>query len=327
MLPPKYQWVLIEFEPEGDPWELLQVAALLENEGNLEGAAAVLDRAFAVEPANLKVSAARRRVLDALAVAEHGVVFRYVPAGTFLMGSLDGDPDERPRHPVYLDPFWIAEVPTEIDTYRRWAPLARGGEDSFERNLRERLRHSYSERGRGPTEEQQPRHGGRPAVAVRWEEASEIASALSTEAVRYALPTEAQWEKAARGGRVGGRYPWGDEPPFDRADCQRFGQFAIHPVRAFPPNDYGLHAMSGGVWEWAADFYQSDFYASSPDANPSGPAEGQERVLRGGSWADCPEAVTVSFRSSLPTAGDRARYRNNSPNIGFRLCRFLNLQR
>jgi formylglycine-generating enzyme required for sulfatase activity len=318
MLPPKYQWIAIEFEPEGNPWELLQIATLLENEGNREGAATVLDRAFAIEPSDAKIIEARRRVLDSLAVTEEGVVFRYVPAGTFLMGSLDGDPDELPRHPVYLDAFWIAECPTEIDAYRRWAARASHQMDSFESRLRERLRYGYSDRARG---QEETTAEPRPAVAVRWEEAVAIANALSTTTVRYALPTEAQWEKAARGGRIQARYPWGDEPPYERADCQRFGQFAIQPVRAFPPNDYGLYAMSGGLWEWTADWYQSDYYVGSPDANPAGPEQGRERVLRGGSWADCAEAVRVSYRISLPVDGDGARFRTNSPNIGFRLCR------
>jgi formylglycine-generating enzyme required for sulfatase activity len=199
MLPPKYQWIAIEFEPEGNPWELLQIATLLENEGNREGAATVLDRAFAIDPTDAKIVEPRRRVLDSLAVTEDGVVFRYVPAGTFLMGSLDGDPDELPRHPVYLDAFWIAECPTEIDVYRRWSARTIPATDSFEHHLRERIRYGYSEHARG---EPGPTAERRPAVAVRWEDAVAIAAALSTPTTRYALPTEAQWEKAARGGRA-----------------------------------------------------------------------------------------------------------------------------
>ncbi len=317
MLPPKYQWIAIEFEPEGDPYTLLQIAHSLEADGGREGAATVLDRAFGIDPDNDKVAAERRRVLDSLAVTEHGVVFRYVPAGTFLMGSLDGDADERPRHPVYLDAYWIAEVPTTLETYRRWEALVPVPEDDYSRYGGERLRYGYSEGGY--RREGEP-EGPRPAVAVGWHLAGELAAALASPGVRYALPSEARWEKAARGGRIGAKYPWGDDPPMGRADGDRFGDFSIRAVTAFPPNGYGLYAMSGGVWEWCLDWYQSDYYAEAPDAGPEGPAGGQERVLRGGCWADCADALAVSFRWSLPVRRE-SRWGAATPNIGFRLCR------
>jgi formylglycine-generating enzyme required for sulfatase activity len=164
----------------------------------------------------------------------------------------------------------------------------------------------------------------KPMVAVAWQEAEQLANRLSDEGVTYRLPTEAEWEAAARGGLVGRRYPWGDEPPTPEVcDFGRFDEFAIGPTRRRPPNGYGLHGMSGGVWEWTADWYDAEYYAESPADDPTGPPTGLERCLRGGSWADCAEVATVSFRTSRPATpwweGEWGK--QLTPNIGFRLCR------
>ncbi len=161
-------------------------------------------------------------------------------------------------------------------------------------------------------------------VAVGWQDAEILGKRLSTPAVRFGLPTEAQWEKAARGGLIGARYAWGNAPPDrDRCDFNRFGEFSILPMKHFPPNGYGLFAMNGGVWEWTRDWYDSEYYRQSPDADPQGPAQGQEKVLRGGSWADCAEAISVSYRMSRAsrswTEGEWGA--QTTPNFGFRLCR------
>jgi hypothetical protein len=131
---------------------------------------------------------------------------------------------------------------------------------------------------------------------------------------RYSLPTETQWEKAARGGLIGCRYPWGNEPPTAvTCDSGRFEPFVIQPGRTFAPNGYGLYAMSGSVWEWTSDYY-------SPRYNREG--TGKDRVLRGGSWADPANVITVSFRMPRddgPRTPSSPTY--IAPNIGFRLCR------
>jgi formylglycine-generating enzyme required for sulfatase activity len=139
--------------------------------------------------------------------------------------------------------------------------------------------------------------------------------------VRYTLPTEAEWEKAARGGLIGARYPWGDEPPTqERCDCGNLHGWRVSPMKSRPANGYGLFAMSGCVWEWTADWYDRDYYRSSPSNDPAGPPRGEEKVLRGGSWADCPAVVTTTFRMShgaRPWREDVVR----TPTIGVRLCR------
>jgi formylglycine-generating enzyme required for sulfatase activity len=329
MLPNNLQWVVEEFEPEGDPLLLYQIAGDLERAGNLEGAATVYDRAFGLDPQAADVCAGRQRVLDQLAVTEHGLVFRYVPAGPFLMGSLTGEPDERPWRPVWLSAYWLAETPVSYAAYQRLteAPAARPrparrrfDRQQFVDGLAMRIQYHYcfdreaaDSGGPGGDEE-------RPVVAVSWSQARALGERLSTRAVRYGLPTEAQWEKAARGGLIGARHAWGDEPPTaDRCDFDRFATFSIQPMKTYPPNGYGLYAMNGGVWEWARDWYDRDYYRESPAQDPGGPAKGQEKVLRGGCWADCADVVTVSFRASR-AIGNRDRD-HLTANFGIRLCR------
>jgi formylglycine-generating enzyme required for sulfatase activity len=153
-------------------------------------------------------------------------------------------------------------------------------------------------------------------VAASCDEAEALAATLSNDRVRFALPTEAQWEKAARGGLIGCRYAWGNDPPTaERCDFGRLEPFAIKPTRSLPPNGYGLYAMCGSVWEWTSDYYDG----GSPGPRHPVPTE---RVLRGGSWTDPSEVVTVSFRMSRNgKLGDPLGAGHMTPNIGFRLCR------
>jgi formylglycine-generating enzyme required for sulfatase activity len=351
MLPERLHWVIEGFEPEGDPWVLLQIARDLEAEGNLHGAAAVIDRAYGLEPGLEKVHDFRAALLDRLAIREHGLVFRYVPGGPFLMGSRDGEPDEQPLHPVWLAPYWLTESPVSWADFCRlldWEPppggTPRGGQYSTWLGWENQVRGLFCEDEDVPPG-QQPRTrlqrwgtGGpfalrydtKPMVALGWQTAQELAQKLTTAAVRYGLPTEAQWEKAARGGLIGARHAWGDEPPSpENCDFNRFHAFDIHPSKTFPPNGYGLYAMNGGVWEWTADWYDSEYYRQAPSHEPAGPERGEEKVLRGGSWADCAEAMTVSFRMSRDSfhwSAERVRV-HPAPNMGFRLCRVVVGQR
>jgi formylglycine-generating enzyme required for sulfatase activity len=372
MLPEKYRWISVQFEPEGDPWLLFEIARRLEEEGNLEGAATVYDRAFGIDPGVEAIREARARLLDRLAVIEHGIRWCYVPGGPFLMGCHTGEPDERPWHPVWLSPYWMSQTPISWAAYCRllgWEPppvglppdeLSGYREDThsarYSVRAANKIRLQYCEdhttratdwhahapgqqwRSEGRTVSSQelfgtpPRsdaeapwnYSDKPMVAVSWQEAAELVERLCTPGVRYALPTEAQWEKAARGGRIGARHAWGDdEPTHDLCDFDRFDAFSILPMTTFPPNDYGLYAVNGGVWEWTADWYDAEYYRHGPDTDPTGPEEGRQKVVRGGSWADCKDVVTVTFRMSRGARSVRGKDWGDhfAPNIGFRLCR------
>ncbi|MBI4613494.1 MAG: SUMF1/EgtB/PvdO family nonheme iron enzyme [Planctomycetes bacterium] len=172
-----------------------------------------------------------------------------------------------------------------------------------------------------------PRRRDAPSTGAR-EEVRELAlthgSATREGVGRAPLPGAwaSSWQECriqARGGLIGRRYPWGDDPPTrETCDFERFDEFSILPARTFPPNAYGLYAMSGSVWEWCADDY--DALAYRRYLAPKGDHV-REKVIRGGSWADGAEAVTVSFRASLPAGSWRQGCGPPSPNVGFRLCR------
>ncbi len=344
---------LHEAEAAADPARWVAAARLARRSADdplvgLERAASALDRAFGLAPELTEVRDLRREVLDALEVREHDLVFRYVPAGVFRMGSEDGEPDERPVHEVELDAFWITDVPLSWPRFLNlmgWSTAQEGGypeevggsfpdshqvapgvtlrASGFSIGNDNKIRWRYCQDANRLDDE--PDEGDphawdhRPMVAVPWEWPRALGMRLSarTPGVFYRLPTEAEWEKAARGGLVGARFAWGDEPPAGRCDFDGFQGFGIAPSTRFPGNGYALFAMCGGVWEWTEDWYDAQAYASAPHRDPRGPVSGRERVIRGGSWADCADAVTVTFRASRQM--DEGGF--GSPNIGFRLVR------
>jgi sulfatase modifying factor 1 len=360
--------------PTGDPDAFFSLAHELEAEGELHLAATAFERAYGLAPHNVQIADARQELLDRLAVHEHGMVFRYVPAGTFLMGSERGDPDERPVHPVRLDGYWISDTHVSWALFCEllgWEPPPQGTpagyftqeyESKTEEERREmfmlgngnKIRLQYcenetirardwhrhwegfglskgdgteiSEKARfGVPERANPDHpwgyDRKPMISVSPTLIEPLCDTISTKQIQYSLPTEAQWEKAARGGLIGQPYAWGASAPGpENCDFNRFTEFSILPMRRFPPNGYGLYAMCGGVWEWTRDWYDAGFYAESPEVNPSGPGEGEQRVLRGGSWSDVADVVTVSFRMALRWDKEDP-YTVQSPNVGFRLCR------
>jgi sulfatase modifying factor 1 len=370
----EYDWLLKSVGPTGDARSLFELGRKLEDAGDLGIAATAYDRGFGLQPDSEEIRNARQALLDRLEITEHGMVFRYIPAGSFLMGSETGDPDEQPVHKVQLSQFWISQTPVSWATFcdlMDWelAPYSVPKQDGMHFQgdgkftgkagwyLREanKIRLQYCEdatiaardwHAHAPKHEwvnaqgavssrdlfgtparEDPRRPWRydrkPMVSVSWAEAEEMCGRISNEATQYRLPTEAEWEKAARGGLIGAAYPWGVElPSEDQCDFNRFDQFSILPMRRFPANGYGLYAVSGCVWEWTSDRYDSEYYKESDEVNPTGPTKGEAKVLRGGSWADCAEVVTVSFRMSRVAGHWKEGWgRHFTPNVGFRLCR------
>jgi formylglycine-generating enzyme required for sulfatase activity len=237
----------------------------------------------------------------------------YVPAGSVHMGGLDVHADvkdELPAHNVSLDAFWIDQL--EV-TNAMYMLCVQAGSCTPPKDWASNKRPSYFN-----NEE----YKDYPVVHVTWEQAD----AYCTWAERR-LPTEAEWERAARGDDFR-NYPWGDEPPsevyanFNRLidDTSRVGSYA---AGASP---FGALDMAGNVWEWVSDFYGTDYYKASPEFNPTGPATSSTylRVIRGGSFQDEWTDLRVSKRGAALGPDPAARYddpnRNgeHSSKIGFR---------
>ena len=199
-----------------------------------------------------------------------------VPAGAFWMGWSDGAPAEAPRHRVRVDAFAIGRRPVTNAEYAPFlaatgtAPPAWWTDPDFA----------------APDQ---------PVVGVSWEVATRFCAWLGDVLGRACrLPTEAEWEHAARGGLDGARFPWGDEHPGT-------GRFARPPhVGDTPANPLGLLGLSGVCHEWCLDWESDTYYAESPGENPRGPAEGTRKISRGGAWRHQDPWSPVAHRSSLP---------------------------
>lgn len=208
-----------------------------------------------------------------------------IEAGSFLMGSQSrpgmGQDNERPVHRVELDAFAIgrqqvtnAEYDVFVQSTGR-APLPHREEPAFS----------------------DPRQ---PAVAVSWFDAVSYCEWLGGETGRrFRLPTEAEWECAARGGLAGALYPWGDDPPRSRPDYDERWLHGPEPCGTGTPNGCGLYDLCENVHEWCSDWYDPGYYAVSPPRNPGGPETGVRRVSRGGSWRHHVKVTRCAARSSL----------------------------
>jgi formylglycine-generating enzyme required for sulfatase activity len=221
-----------------------------------------------------------------------------IPAGTFTMGrtKLTSDDktnmrphvllDDRPAHAVTLSAFQLdkhevtnAQYQIFVDKTGHPAP--------------------YHWAGKHPAD--------LPVYNVAWDDANAYCQWKGER-----LPTEAEWEYAARGGKDGMDYPWGD-----RLDV-KLARFNVAtgpgPVATFPPNGFGLYDMAGNVSEWTADWFDGTYYQNSPAVDPKGPATGEYKVIRGGAWSDNGRRITVFFRNWV-------RPDQRTPNLGFRCAR------
>lgn len=235
-----------------------------------------------------------------------GMRFVAIPAGQFMMGSSDAEADsrEKPQHFVrFSHEFFIGQF--EV-TQADW--LAVMGENPY---VRDRSNPYYLLPGMAAriTRPENP-------ATVSWLDAMEFVAKLNQKegTTGYRLPTEAEWEYAARAGSTT-RYFFGDDASALEDYAWHGGNFVsggTHPVGKKKPNPWGLYDIYGNAWEWVSDFYSNSYYAQSPEYDPQGPDSGTERVVRGGSWHSTADGWHSAWRKPYPE-----NYRGIS--IGFRL--------
>lgn len=223
----------------------------------------------------------------------HEMIF--VPGGSFMMGDDEGPYDrEKPAHKVKLTGFFIGKYPV---TQALWEALMGNNPSRFQGNV----------------------SGRRPVEQVSWKDAQEFIKALNERTGRaYRLPTEAEWEYAARGGPLKEHYLYAGSDKLKEVgwyDENSHGE--TKPVGLKCPNGLGLYDMSGNVYEWCQDWYSNSYYQACADKgiveNPAGPVEGDARVLRGGLWLDFARDCRVALRNyGWPI--------NRSSYVGFRLA-------
>lgn len=216
-----------------------------------------------------------------------------IPAGEFTMGSDKGDDDEQPIHKVFLDGFYIDKFEVTNGRFAKFVEAI------------------LSEPPWGFGDKETPvLHADKPVRWVNWMDAMGYCLWAGKR-----LPTEAEWEKAARGtdGRV---YPWGNDPPTPAHAVFGLKEGGADTVSAVGNRDkgkspYGVHDLAGNLYEWTLDWYDDEFYSKITAINPRGPDEGTAKVQRGGSYINNPYRLRASFR----TKGDPTEH---DPNVGFR---------
>jgi formylglycine-generating enzyme required for sulfatase activity len=219
------------------------------------------------------------------AVAEHHAPsMAVVPAGEFTMGSATGDDDERPAHQVYVAAFSMDKYQVSVGQYAKFLEATSQAAPP-----------DWSVMNKS-------RHQTRPVVNVDWADADAYCKWAGKR-----LPTEAEWEKAARGtdGRV---YPWGNEYPTrfhaNSGNDKWSNHWVVVPVGSLEDgkSPYGIYDMAGNVWEWVSDWYAADYYKTGPSKNPTGPPTGGYKVIRGGSWGSGPDGLRSADREThLPS--------------------------
>ena len=202
-----------------------------------------------------------------------------IPGGEFLMGS-DSEGDHSPVHKVYVAPFYMDKYEVTNAQYLRFCEATGHrladfwGMDGFRCG---------------------PNYPNHPVVTVSWYDAVEYAKWCGKR-----LPTEAEWEYAARGGLAGMNYPNGETLHLSDGNYSQSGKGGPVAVGSYRANGFGLHDMQGNVVEWVWDYYDADYYSSSPMANPRGPEPARFRVVRGGGWHSGPYCNRVYYRNALP---------------------------
>ncbi len=224
-----------------------------------------------------------------------------IPGGSFRMGCVSGlncQDDEKPVHEVRVASFELSKYEVTFEEYDRFT-AATGGR-------------SPNDKGWG--------RGRRPVIYVLWIDAVAYTKWLSEQTgERYRLPSEAEWEYAARAGSTT-KYGWGNDIGHNRANCDGCGSQwddeKTAPVGSFNPNAFGLHDMHGNLWEWVQDCWNDSYQGAPADGTAWTIGDCERRVLRGGSWGFRPGYLRAAFRSRVTTGG-------RSYGFGFRVARTL----
>lgn len=242
-----------------------------------------------------------------------------VTEGSFLMGTVRGgdttfsldlqyDDTEQPQRSIWLPRYEIDRDEASLGAYLRWLSHTHR---PLSEELRKLIDHVTTVHAIRP--ETLARW---PALYVTWTEASDFCRAQDKR-----LPSEAEWEKAARG-EHGNLFPWGRTAP--TSALAQFGQYHVHEIPIVAPVDqgasgrspYGLHHMAGNAAEWVTDWFGIDYYMTMPERNPPGPSTGRYKVVRGGSWKSAPALLRTATRSGAPPD-------QRSATIGFRCARSM----
>lgn len=219
-----------------------------------------------------------------------------VPEGWFQMGCETGRDDERPVHRVWVDAFELGAYQVTNEEYA-----------CFLAAMNEPQPFCWNDANFN--------YPKMPVVAISWHRAVSYCEWLSRATSHsYRLPTEAEWERAARAGIDNSLYPWGDAPPEQLPDYAQRWKSGPEPVGLYAPNAYGFYNLGDNVHEWCADWYDARYYTHSAERNPQGPAETGRRASRGGSWRHHIKVSRVAARSSIPPDFKYTDY-------GFRLAR------
>jgi formylglycine-generating enzyme required for sulfatase activity len=254
---------------------------------------------------------------DAFKDPATGMEMIFVKGGCYQMGDTfgDGESDEKPVHEVCVNDFYIGKYEVNVGHFRKFV------NDTGYQTEAEKGDGCYIWTGskwdkrrdanwRNPGFSQKESH---PVVCVSWNDAQAFIKHLNRRGGKnYRLPTEAEWEYAARSGGKSEKYSGGNDVDAVAWYVSNSGS-RTHPVGQKQPNGLGLHDMSGNVWEWCQDWYGSNYYGGSGRDNPVGPSSGSDRVDRGGSWSNSAANTRAASRSrSSPV------YRYYS--LGFRLA-------
>lgn len=253
-----------------------------------------------------------------------------ISSGTFSMGDSTGPDEQQPRHDVFLTEYGIAPFAVTNGEYKIFCDMTR---------------RSYPPEGNTnePPQGYFLNNPSSPVVGISWFDAVRYCNWLSKEKKftacydttswtfdpaknGYHLPTEAQWERAARGNLAKKLYPWGDDPPGNRCNYRDYdgnltsimpnflNERGTLPVGQFTQNGLGLYDMAGNVWEWCNDWYRDNYYSQSPAQNPLGPTSGDGRVVRGGAWNKSAFYIRCATREGRTPA-------TKNYETGFRIAR------